>query len=173
MTKDRPKENEMPAYYQNYVNLVKGNDVIKELKDQILNIQAVISEIPEEKEGYAYAEGKWTIKQVLGHIIDTERVFGYRAMRFARKDKTPLPGFDENAFVANSNFNERTLYELGHEFAIVREANIAMFKTFGDEELNQIGVANGTEVSVRAIMFLIAGHATHHIYVLKTKYLLD
>lgn len=170
---DRPKENEAPVYYQNYVGLVKGNDVIRELKDQILNIQAIISEIPEEKEGYAYAEGKWTIKQVLGHIIDTERIFGYRAMRFARKDKTPLPGFDENAFVANSNFNDRTLYELGHEFAIVREANVAMFKTFGLEELNQIGVANGVEVSVRAIIFLIAGHATHHVHVLKTKYLLD
>jgi uncharacterized damage-inducible protein DinB len=170
---DRPKENEVPAHYQNYVNLVKNNDVIKVLKDQVLDIQAVISEIPVEKENYAYAEGKWTIKQVLGHIIDTERVFGYRAMRFARKDKTPLPGFDENDFVAHSNFNERTLYELGHEFAIVREANLAMFRTFGTEELNQIGIANGVEVSVKAIMFLIAGHATHHVNVIKSKYLLD
>jgi uncharacterized damage-inducible protein DinB len=173
MTIDRPKEFEIPAHYQNYVSLVKSNDLIRELKGQVLDIQAVISQIPEEKEGYAYAEGKWTIKEVLGHIIDTERIFGYRAMRFARKDKTPLPAFDENAFVANANFNDRTLYELGHEFAIVREANLAMFKTFGEEELNQIGVANGTEVSVRAIMFLIAGHATHHVHVLKTKYLLD
>jgi uncharacterized damage-inducible protein DinB len=170
---DRPKEFEIPQRYQNYVSLVKGNDVIKELKNQVMNIQAVISEIPEEKEGYAYAEDKWTIKQVLGHIIDTERIFGYRAMRFARKDKTPLPGFNENDFVANANFNDRTLYELGHEFAIVREANIAMFKTFGEEELSQIGTASGVEVSVRAIMYLIAGHATHHVNVLKTKYLMD
>jgi uncharacterized damage-inducible protein DinB len=173
MTIERPKEFEVPTYFQNYISLVKGNDVIRELKDQILNVQAVISEIPEEKEDYAYADGKWTIKQVLGHIIDTERIFGYRAMRFARKDKTPLPGFDENEFVVNANFNERNLYELGHEFAIVREANLAMFKTFREEELNQIGVANGNEVSVRAIMFLIAGHAAHHVHVLKTKYLLD
>jgi uncharacterized damage-inducible protein DinB len=173
MVMERPKESEIPSYFQNYVNLVKKNDVIRELKDQVMDIQAIISEIPEEKEGYAYAEGKWTIKQVLGHIIDTERIFGYRAMRFARKDKTPLPGFDENAFVSNANFNDRTLYELGHEFAIVREANLAMFKTFGEEELNQVGVANGLEVSVRAIIFLVAGHATHHVHVLKTKYLLD
>jgi hypothetical protein len=169
----RPEPIEYPGYYKNYVELVRNNDVIKELKDQILNIQAVISEIPEEKEGYAYAEGKWTIKQVIGHIIDTERILGYRAMRFARKDKTVLPGFDENAYVANSNFNKRTLYDLGHEFAIVREANLAMFRTFNEEELNQLGTANGIDVSVRAIIFMIAGHAIHHLNVLKTKYLLE
>lgn len=169
----RPEPSEYPEYYKNYVNLVKSSDVIKELKDQILNIQAVISEIPEEKEGYAYADGKWTIKQVIGHIIDTERILGYRAMRFARKDKTVLPGFDENAFVANSNFNKRTLYDLGHEFAIVREANLAMFRTFDEEELDQSGTANGIDVSVRAIIFMIAGHAIHHLHVLRTKYLLD
>lgn len=169
----RPEPSECPEYYTNYINLVKSSDVIKELKDQILNIQAVISEIPEEKEGYAYAEGKWTIKQVIGHIIDTERILGYRAMRFARKDKTVLPGFDENAFVANSNFNKRTLYDLGHEFAIVREANLAMFRTFDEEELSQFGTANGMDVSVRAIVFMIAGHAIHHLHVLRTRYLLD
>jgi hypothetical protein len=169
----RPEPTEYPEYYANYVNLVKSNDVIKELKDQILNLQAIISEVPEEKEDYAYAVGKWTIKQLLGHIIDTERVFGYRAMCFARKDKTPLPGFDENAFVKNSNFNKRTLYELGHEFAIVREANLAMFRTFGEEELSQVGNANGKDVTVRSLIFMVAGHAIHHINVLKTKYLLD
>ena len=169
----RPEPIEYPGFYANYVDKVKSNDVIKELKDQILNIQAVIAEIPEDKEDYAYAEGKWTIKQVLGHIIDTERVLGYRAMRFARKDKTVLPGFDENAFVTNSNFHKRTLYELGHEFAIVREANLAMFKTFEEEELMQIGNANGIDVSVRAIVFMIAGHAIHHLQTLRTKYLLD
>lgn len=169
----RPQPSEYPVYYGSYIDKVKADDVIKELKDQILNFQAFISEIPEDREGYAYAEGKWTIKQVIGHIIDTERVFGYRAMCFARKDKTALPGFDENAFAANSNYNSRTLYELGHEFAIVREANIAMFRSFGEEELSQIGNANGTDVSVRAIIYMVAGHALHHLNVLKTKYLID
>lgn len=167
----RPVNTEYPPYYQHYLDLVKEKDVIKALKDQVMDIQAMISEIPEDKEDYAYADGKWTIKEVIGHIIDTERVLGYRAMRFARKDKTVLPGFDENEFVKNSNFNKRTLYELGHEFAIVREANLAMFKTFGDEQEEQIGNANGINVSVRAIVFMIAGHATHHMNVIKTKYL--
>jgi len=169
----RPTPSEYPPYYQHYLDLVKAPNVIKALKDQVMDIQAVISEIPEDKEDYAYAEGKWTIKEVIGHIIDTERVLGYRAMRFARKDKTELPGFDENAFVANSNFNKRTLYELGHEFAIVREANLAMFKTFAEEEAAQMGKANGIDVSVRAIVFMIAGHAMHHMNVIRVKYLLD
>jgi uncharacterized damage-inducible protein DinB len=169
---NRPKPTEAPAYYQHYTALVKSGDILKELSDQILSVQAFLSEIPQEKEEYAYAEGKWTIKEVLGHIIDTERILAYRAMRFARKDKTILSGFDENAFVANANFNARTLYELGHEFAIVREANLAFFKTFGEEEFDQMGTANKSEVSVRAILFMIAGHAEHHVNVIKTKYLL-
>jgi hypothetical protein len=168
---EQPQAGEYPPYYQSYLDRVKSGDVIKTLKDQIMDIQAVISKIPEEKEGFAYAEGKWTIKEVIGHIIDTERILGYRALRFARKDKTVLPGFDENEFVANANFNKRTLYELAHEFAIVREANIALFKTFSKEELIEKGNANGQEVSVRAIIYMIAGHASHHVNVIRTKYL--
>ncbi|MGZ4156737.1 MAG: DinB family protein [Bacteroidia bacterium] len=167
----RPKPNEYPSFYQSYVDNVKSNNIIKELTDQVLNIQAIISEIPEEKENYRYAEGKWTIKEIIGHIIDTERVLGYRAMRFARTDKTPLPGYDENFFVANANFQKQSLYSLGHEFAIVREANLALFKVWDEEALSQMGVANNLDVSVRAILFMIAGHATHHINVIKTKYL--
>ena len=108
----RPLPNEYPSFYQNYVDNVKTDNIIKELTNQVLDIQAIISEIPEEKETYRYAEGKWTIKEIIGHIIDTERVLGYRAMRFARKDKTPLPGYDENFFVANANFQKQTLYSL-------------------------------------------------------------
>lgn len=167
----RPQPNEYPSFYQNYVDNVKTDNIIKELTDQVLNIQAIISEIPEEKENHRYAEGKWTIKEIIGHIIDTERVLGYRAMRFARKDKTALPGYDENWFVANANFQKQSLYSLGHEFAIVREANLALFKVWDDEAFSQMGVANNLDVSVRAILYMIAGHATHHINVIKTKYL--
>ena len=94
-------------------------------------------------------------------------------MRFARKDKTPLPGYDENWFVANANFQKQSLYSLGHEFAIVREANLALFKVWDEEAMSQIGVANNLDVSVRAMLFMIAGHATHHINVIKTRYLID
>jgi hypothetical protein len=169
----RPAAGELPKNYQHYVELVKGDDIIRELRSQVMAIQAVISTIPEEMEDHAYADGKWTIKEVIGHIIDTERVLGYRAMRFARKDKTPLPGYDENWYVANSKFGQQTLYSLAHEFAIVREANLAMFKTWGEEELSQTGVANGLEVSVRSILFMIAGHATHHLNVIRERYLTE
>lgn len=171
--KKRPQSSEHPSYYDHYIGLVKEDDIIKALKNQVIGAQSVISAIPEDKENYAYADGKWTIKEVLGHIIDTERILGYRAIRFARKDKTVLPGFDENSFVANANFNKRTLYDLAHEFAIVRESNIASFKHFDEATLDQIGNANGKDVSVRAILYMIAGHATHHMNVIRTKYLLD
>ncbi len=171
--KKRPESSEHPPYYDHYIGLVKGDDIIKALKSQVIDAQSVISGIPEDKENYAYSEGKLTTKEVLGHIIDTERILGYRAIRFARKDKTVLPGFDENSFVANANFNKRTLYDLAHEFALVRESNITSFKHFDEEALNQMGNANGKEVSVRAILYMIAGHATHHINVIQTRYLLD
>src|SRR3989344_6786178 len=153
----RPQANEYPSFYKSYVDNVRTDNIIKELRDQVLDIQAIISEIPEDKEDFAYAPGKWTIKEIIGHIIDTERVLGYRAMRFARKDKTPLPGYDENFYVANANFSKQTLYGLGHEFAIVREANLALFKTWDEEALSQMGVANKLDVSVRALLFMIAG----------------
>lgn len=167
----RPESAEHPAYYTHYIGLVKGDNILKQLENQVIDIQAIISEIPEEKENYAYAAGKWTIKEVLGHIIDTERILAYRALRFARKDKTNLPGFDENEYVANSDYNNRTLYDIAHEFAIVRESNLALFKHFSDDALNQKGTANNNEASVRAILYMIAGHATHHLNVIKTKYL--
>ena len=169
----RPLPSEYPTEYQSYISLVRTDNIIKELRDQVLNIQATISTIPEEKEDFAYAPEKWSIKEVIGHIIDAERVQGYRAMRYARKDKTPLPGYDENMFVANANFKRQSLYSLGHEFAIVREANLALFKVWDEEALSQMGRGNDLDCSVRAILFMIAGHATHHINVIKTRYLID
>ncbi len=169
----RPQPNEYPPYYKSYLDTVKTNNIIKELTDQVLDIQAIISEIPKEKEDYRYADGKWSVKEVIGHMIDTERVLAYRAMRFARKDKTPLPGYDENFFVANANFQKQTLPSLCEEFTIVREANLALFKVWDEEALSQFGVANNLDVSVRAILYMIAGHATHHMNVIKLRYLLD
>lgn len=169
----RPKSSEHPPYYDYYIKLIQEENILKALTNQVIGIPAMISQIPEEKEDYAYAPGKWTIKEVLGHIIDTERILAYRALRFARKDKTPLLGFDENSFVANANFNKRTLYDLAHEFAIVRNSNLVLFKHFDATALGQIGIANGKEVSVRAILYMIAGHAAHHMNVIQTKYLLE
>jgi hypothetical protein len=167
----RPQPSEHPIYFAHYIELVKSNNVLKELEEQLTIVQQLISTIPSDKEDFKYAPGKWTIKEVIGHLIDTERIMAYRALRFARKDKTPLQGFDENNFVDNANFNERTLHDLGIEFELVRKSNLMMFQQFNEEALQQIGNANGKECSVRAILFMIAGHVFHHLNVIETKYL--
>ncbi|HEY0030382.1 MAG TPA: DinB family protein [Bacteroidia bacterium] len=169
----RPQSSEYAAFYEGYISLVKNENIIKGMQDQILDLQSLISNVPNDKEDHAYAAGKWTIKEVIGHIIDTERIMAYRAFRMSRKDKTQLSGFDENAFISNSNFNDRTLYDLAHEFALVRESNIALFKSFTEEMINEIGNANGKEISVRALLYIIVGHTIHHMNVVREKYLCD
>lgn len=167
----RPASTEYAPYYQKYIDLVKGDNPIKALQDQIIAMQAFLSEIPEEKENYRYAEGKWSIKEVIGHLTDTERVFGYRALCIARKDKTKFPGFEENDYVANGNFQKRSFYNLVHEFNLVRESHLALFKTFDEEALSQVGTANNLPISVRAIIFIMAGHELHHLNVIRERYL--
>ncbi|MBL0046495.1 MAG: DinB family protein [Bacteroidetes bacterium] len=167
----RPEPNEYAPYYQRYIDLVKGDNPIKALENQIIAMQAFLSEIPEDKENYRYAEGKWSIKEIIGHLIDTERIFGYRALSFARKEKTPLPGFEENDYVAAANFEKRSFYNLVHEYNLVRESHLALFKSFDEQALSQVGNANGNDMSVRAIIFTIAGHELHHLQVIRERYL--
>lgn len=167
----RPQPSEYSEFYEGYISLVKNENIIKELEDQLLELQTLISMVSAEKEEYAYAEGKWTIKQVVGHIIDTERIMAYRALRISRKDKTQLSGFDEDFFIANSNFNSRNLFHLAHEFSLVRESNLALFKSFTEEMVDQLGSANGKAISVRALLYIIVGHTRHHMNVIKEKYL--
>lgn len=169
----RPEKSEYPSYYEPYISSVKGSSIIRVLEDQVLSVQALISGIPEDRENFAYAEGKWTLKEVMGHIIDTERIMAYRALRFARRDRTPLPGFDQDLYVPSGSFNKRTLYDLAHEFGVVRESNIILFKTFDEEILDQKGIANEKEITVRALLYIIAGHAIHHIRVINERYLLE
>jgi hypothetical protein len=166
----RPTPSDYPAYYETYIKLVK-EDVFKLLDDGILKMQALLSGIDEEKENYAYAPGKWTVKEVIGHILDTERIMTYRALRFARADRQELPGFDENDYVKNSNFGKRKLIDMAHEFSLLRESNIALFKSFDEEALNRKGIANKNEISVRALIYIVAGHQVHHMQVLRERYL--
>lgn len=172
MNMKKPEAHEYPEYFKSYIDLVKDEDVFRALESQILAMQAFLSEIPEDKENYTYAEGKWTLKEVIGHILDTERIFAYRALRFARNDKTELPGFDEQDYVLNSNARNSSLYELAHGFGLLRETNLFLFRSFTNEMLDRKGVANGKEVSVRALIYIVAGHAMHHINVIRRKYLL-
>jgi hypothetical protein len=167
----RPVSTEYPGHFENYINLIKQEDILHVLTEQVHEIQTFIASIPVEKESYAYAEKKWTVKQVIAHLIDTERIMAYRALRFARKDKTQLPGFDENLFADNNDAAYRTLKDLSEEYRLVRESNLAMFRHFDETTLRELGNANGKECSVRALLFVIAGHTLHHINVIKSRYL--
>lgn len=169
----RPFPEEYHPSLQTYIDLVRGENIIKVLQDQILTLQSLLTDISEEQEEYAYAEGKWTIKEVIGHITDTERILCYRALCIARGETQNLLSFDENLFVANANFNSRTIYDLSHEFCQAREGSLALFKSFNEEALNRIGTANSKNCSVRTILYMCAGHVAHHFKIIKTKYLLD
>lgn len=163
--------NDYPFYYEPYIKLVEENDALKALDTGILKMQALLSVIDEEKENFAYAPGKWTVKEVFGHIIDTERIMAYRALRFARGDGQELPGFDENTYVKNAKFSKRKLIDIAHEFSAMRQSNIFLFKSFDEEALNRKGVANKNPVTVRALIYIIAGHQLHHMKVMRERYL--
>lgn len=167
---NRPQPDEFAPYYATYIDKVSEN-VLGELEHQINSLTNFLKNIPDEKAYYAYAEGKWTIKEVVGHMIDTERIMAYRALRIARKDETPLASFEENEYVANAFFNDRSLESLAEEFAAVRSGNVYLFKYLSEEELSRMGTASGKRVSVRALLYIIVGHANHHRQVIEERYL--
>ena len=171
MTTIQINENEYAPFYKNYIKAlgtVELFDVLNASLDDLLN---TIQHLPEEKLIYRYQEGKWTIKELVQHIIDAERVLSYRALRFSRNDATDLPGFNEDWYVENSNGNDRNIVELLDEFTFVRNASIQLFKSFTDEMYTLSGAINGGDMSVRALGFIIAGHQVHHLKVIKEKYL--
>lgn len=167
----RPQPADHPAYYEAYIKLVKEDDALKALDNGIFKMPALLSEIDEEKEEYAYAPGKWTIKEVIGHIIDTERIMAYRALCIARGDTQELPGFDENSYVKNANFSKQRLIDMGHEFSVLRKSNIYLFKSFDEGELDRKGIANKNKMNVRSLIYVIAGHQLHHMNVIRERYL--
>lgn len=163
-------ETEYAPFYHTYVKTV-GEDVFSSLNQQLLSIPEFMQRIPAQKEDYAYAPGKWTVKEVFGHLIDTERIMAYRALRIARADETPLPGFEENDYVASSHYHERSMESLATEFELVRKSNLFLFESFNETELIRMGVASDKNVSVRALLFIIAGHVNHHKRILEERYL--
>ena len=160
-------------YYESYIQKISGKNPLSFLESQVLDFKALLSEIPDELEGFAYAPGKWTIKEVVAHVIDTERIMAYRALCIARGEIVSLPGFDENEYVRHSEANHRSLYDLGHEFGAVREATISLYKSLSDEALDRQGVANNNPVTARAILYIIAGHQMHHENVIRERYVPD
>jgi len=168
---NRPEKNEYNEYYETYVSLVPEREIVPALENQIAEIGDIFAAISEEKGAYSYDEGKWTIKQLLGHLIDTEKIFAYRALRIARADKTPIEGFEQDGYIENGNFNKCKLSDLTEEFALLRGANLCFFKNLDDDAWLRTGTASGFPFSVRALAYISAGHVRHHLNVLKTRYL--
>lgn len=167
----RPEKSEYAPYYERYISRVPDGDVVAELNKQLEETLALIRSIPETRGNYRYAEGKWSIKELLGHVIDSERVFAYRALRFGRGDATPLSGFEQDDFMRGANFNKRSFEDLAKEYEYVRRASISLFASLEDDAWARRGTANNDEVSVRGLAFIIAGHERHHVEVLRTRYL--
>lgn len=164
-------ENEYSVFNATYIKASGDENLYEDLEISLHDFIRFVQDIPMDKFDYRYAEGKWTIKEIIQHIIDTERVFAYRALRISRNDKTPLPGFDENNFALNTDANNRHLQGLLTELSIVRQSTLILFKSFSEEQLRRIGIASNHEISVRAIGFIIIGHQKHHQKVFQERYL--
>lgn len=166
----RPEPGEYASFYETYISKVKGNDIVGILEAQRLQMAQLFAAHSERDGNFRYAPDKWTVKEVLGHVCDTERIFAYRALRIARGDQTPLSGFEQDDYVRGGNFAERTLADLAEEFGLVRAANISFFKSLHKDAWQRRGVANKNEVSVRALAFIVAGHELHHRLILEERY---
>ena len=169
----RPDLNKIPAFYHGYVNLVKEDDLLSAFRMQEAVIKEFLSSVPSDKYEYQYAPGKWTLKEMLQHLIDAERVFGYRALCFARNDSTPLPGFNENEYVNESFANKREWNDLVNELLIVRKSNELLFISLNEEQLNRSGIANNSSNYVLGWGYISIGHVAHHIQVMKQRYLIS
>jgi hypothetical protein len=168
---DKPKESEYAPFYAGYIAAVPpGDDILDLLESQVERIRRLAASVPAERETFRYAPGKWTLREVLGHLGDAERVFGYRAFRISRGDETPLAGFDENQYVEASGFNARELSSLAEELALLRQANVLFLRSLDAESWRRTGIANNNPVSVRALAFIMAGHLNHHLNVLRERY---
>jgi len=170
-TATKPQATEYLPYYDRYISLVPEGDVLSTLSAQLDSTLSTLRSVSEEKAGFRYAPDKWSIKEVVGHITDGERIFAYRALRFARNDQTPLPGFEQDDYVRNATFDDCKLSDLVDEFEHVRRGNLLMFRHLDKEAWTRRGTASDAEISVRALVYILAGHELHHMKVLKEKYL--
>lgn len=166
----RPEAGEYAEHYAKYIAKVPGTDVLGILESQRLQMSQLFAGRTERDGNFRYAPGKWTVKEILGHLTDTERIFAYRALRIARGDQTPLPGFEQDDFVKNGGFSARPLADLVEEFEAVRGASIHLFRSFDDQAWARRGLASGKEVTVRALGFITAGHLIHHRMILEEQY---
>ena len=166
----RPEPGEYPPFYETYVSKVQGGDVLAQLESQRLQTAQLFAASTERDGNFRYAPGKWSIKEVVGHLSDSERIFSYRALRIARGDQTPLPGFEQEDYIKNGNFAEQSLADLVQEYGLVRAATLALLRSFNADAWGRRGIASDKPVTVRALAFIIAGHELHHRELLKERY---
>jgi hypothetical protein len=166
----RPQADEHLPYYSKYIDRVPDGDLVAMLREQLMDTVALLRKVPKDREDYAYGPGKWTIKEVVGHVIDTERVMAYRALSVGRNDPVNLPSFDENAWVPAANFGRLSLAELVEELEVVRAATIQLAKHLDPKALVNRGTANGAVVTPRALFYIIAGHERHHVALFRERY---
>ena len=163
---------EFASYYEKYINLVGEQTLLEALESGIISILAISEKVEKaNKEKFSYADGKWSVQDLILHLIDTERIFCYRALCISRKDKTSFPGFEENDYVVSAKANQRGFESIIAEFVAVRNATISLFESFNDEQMQEIGTASNFPVSARAIGFIISGHQIHHENILNERYL--
>lgn len=167
----RPGADEHAPYYSKYVELVPDGDIVTGLDRQGEETLDLLRGLSEERAASRYAPGKWSIKEVVGHIIDAERIFAYRALRFARGDRQPLAGFEQDDYITNANFDSRSIKDLADEFEHVRRSTILLFGNLDGEAWSRRGTASDAEVSVRALAYIIAGHERHHVGIIRSRYL--
>ena len=166
----RPDKTEYDAYYERYISLVPEEDVLIALDQQLAETLILLRGASEQHGTFRYEPEKWSVKEVLGHMIDTERIMSYRALRIARNDRTPLAGFEQDDYVTNGSFDKRSVASLAREFEQVRRATISLFRNLEPEAWERTGSANNASVSVRALAYIIAGHELHHKRLLKERY---
>ena len=164
-------QTEYAPFYAGYIKNCGEKELVAELQENFERSKTFFNEIPASKYEFSYDKGKWTVKEIVQHIIDSERIFNYRALRFARQDHAELPGFDENEYVLTSNANERDFKDLTNEFATLRQSTLCLFKSFNKTMLMGLGTANGNTMSVRALGFIICGHTAHHCRIISERYL--
>lgn len=167
----KPQETEYAAYYGKYVSLVPDGNIVDTLTTQLSETLAAWQAVPADKAEHRYAPGKWSTKEMMVHVIDTERVMAYRALRIARGDKTPLPGFDQDVFMANTECSARSIADLADEFEAVRKSSLHLFRHLTDAAWQQVGTASDNPISARALAYIIAGHELYHQEILRDRYL--
>jgi len=166
-----PDASEYAPYYGRYISMVPANDALATLEREAERTARLLAGLTEDQSDYRYAPDKWSVKEVVGHVVDSERVMAYRALRIARGDRTPIAGFEQDDYVREGGFGRRALANLVEEFSAVRRATVLLFRGFEPEAWTRRGIANGLEISVRALAYVIAGHELHHRSILQEKYL--